>query len=102
MNAFKKHHKGIENYICSDFGIKAMYYDSLIMEDCLTQLMLRKGIVVLPEHDELFCPHDKINIVKDQMAESYCKVMKTALIENKVLTKSQPLPDHIKPVITLG
>ena len=108
LRNFKKHHYKISNYICSDFGIKAMYYDSLIMQYCLNELMIKNRnnnqeiIYVLPEHDELLCPRDKVEVVKKQMEAQYRKVMKMALVENGKLDKDEPLPDYIKPVITLG
>lgn len=99
--AFIEKHKAIENYICSDFGIKGMFYDSQIMDDCLYELMIKQGIIIYPVHDELLCPADPdvVKVVLAQMEMSYCKVIKDALVQNGKLNKNQPLPDWIKPSI---
>lgn len=101
--AFIEKHNGIEDYICSDFGIKGMYLDSLIMEDCLYQLMVKpkQGIIVYPTHDELLCQNspDTVRLVTEQMVKSYQKVVKDALVQSGKLDKSDPLPEWIKPSI---
>ncbi len=104
LKAFVHHHKPIKHYICSDFGITGMNIDGDIMEDLLYELMIKRGIVVLPVHDELLCHDtpDTIRIVKQQMVDSYRKVMKSVLKKNGVLKKYDDLPDHITPVIKQG
>jgi len=101
--AFIEKHKGIENYICSDFGIKGMFYDSLIMEGCMYELMVKpkQRIVIYSAHDELVCPADPdiVKIVLAQMEKSYCKVIKDALVKSHKLNKNDPLPEWIKPSI---
>lgn len=98
--AFLEKHKDVEEYICSDFGIKAMYYDSLIMGDCYYNLFIKQGIPILSAHDELCFPPDKVDIVLPQMISSYRKVMKDALVQKGMLSKDEPLPDWMVPVIT--
>lgn len=99
--AFIEKHSAIENYICSDFGIKGMFYDSQIMDDCLYNLMIKQGIIIYPIHDELLCPADPdiVKVVLDQMEKSYCKVIKDALVRCRKLNKNEPLPEWIKPSI---
>jgi len=84
-----------------DFAIDAMWLDSQIIEDCLIELMLKKGIVLLPLHDELMCPddHDIIAVVEEQMILSYRKILKQALVKKNFLKPDEPLPEKIKPVI---
>lgn len=101
--AFIEKHKDIENYICSDFGIKGMYLDSLIMDDCLYELMVkpRQGVTIWPVHDELLCPADPdiVKLVMDQMVKSYRKVVKNALVQGNKLKKNEVLPEWVKPSI---
>lgn len=99
--AFIDKHKAIENYICSDFGIKGMFYDSQIMDDCLHKLMIKRGIVIYSAHDEALCfpDPDIVKIVLAQMEKSYCKVIKDALVQSHKLNKTEPLPEWIKPSI---
>lgn len=103
LKAFVHHHKPIRHYICSDFGITGMNIDGDIMEDLLYELMIKKGIVVLPVHDELLCHDtlDTIRIVKQQMVDSYRKVMTSVLRKNGILKKGADLPDYITPIIKL-
>jgi len=104
--AFIEKHKAIENYICSDFGIKGMFYDSEIMDDCLRKLMIKpkQSIVVYSAHDELLCLSDPdiVKFVLAQMEKSYCKVIKDALVQSHKLNKNDPLPEWIKPSIKCG
>ena len=69
------------------------------MEDCLRTLLVNDGIVILPVHDELLCPFDKVDAVKEQMIKSYRKILRLALIDNGNLNKNEPLPEDLVPVI---
>ena len=71
----------------------------MIIEDCLKELMVKQNIIVLPVHDELLCPADKVDIVKEQMIKSYRKVIRKALIEKKILSGEDALRDDIRPII---
>jgi len=105
IRKFKSHHSDIKEYICNDFGIDAMYWDAQIMADCMNNLMIKNGIVVLPEHDELlFSPDtpDVADIVEKQMVESYRKILRLALIDNEKLNNDEPLPENLVPVIKPG
>jgi hypothetical protein len=74
----------------------------MMIEDCLKELMVKQGVIVLPVHDELLCPADKVDIVFKQMVSSYRKSMRLALIQKKLLTSNDPLPDYIKPIVKDG
>lgn len=102
LDAFIEKHKSIENFICSDFGVTAMYHDGLIIEDCLRELVLNSGIIVLPVHDELLCPSECVDFVKNQMIQSYRKVLKQVLVKNGKLKKSEQLPVEFVPLIKQG
>jgi len=105
LDDFVQSHLKISNYICSDFGIKAMYYDGLIIEDCLRELMIKKGkkgIPILPIHDELLCPVESVDVVKEQMVLSYRKVLKNALVSSGKMAKDDPLPNDLCPIIKQG
>ena len=69
------------------------------MEDCLRTLLVNDGIVILPVHDELLCPLDKVDAVKEQMIKSYRRILERALRENGKLNDDEPLPDNLNPVI---
>ena len=102
LSAFQNHHRQIEGYIASDFGIKAMNYDSRIITDCLRELMIKKKIIILTVHDEILCEEKHIDTVKEQMEESYRKILKWALInDKKLLSKEQPLPDNLKAIVDI-
>jgi len=98
---FRKQHHAIDSFITSDFGIKAMYYDSNIIADCLSELMIKKGIFILTVHDEILCERKNINEVKKQMEISYRKVLKKALVERKLIGKEQPLPDDLQAIVDI-
>ena len=46
LKAFEDQHKEIKNYINSDYGLKAMYCDSMMIEDCLKELLIKQNIIV--------------------------------------------------------
>lgn len=98
---FRKQHYSIDSFITSDFGIKAMYYDANIITDCLSELMIKKGIFILSVHDEILCERKNIDEVKKQMEISYRKVLKKALIERKVIGKEQLLPDDLQAIVDI-
>jgi len=50
---FRQQHREIDSFITSDFGVKAMYYDSNVITDCLSELMIKRGIFILTVHDEI-------------------------------------------------
>jgi hypothetical protein len=102
LDDFAGEHKAIKDTaLFKDFAIDAMWLDSRIIEDCLIELMINKGIVVLPLHDELMCPDDPdiIAVVEEQMVLSYRKILKQALVEKNLWNHDDPLPDYIKPAI---
>ncbi|CAK8722949.1 MAG: hypothetical protein CDV28_16611 [Candidatus Electronema aureum] len=78
-----------------------MYYDSNIITDCLSELMIKKGIFILSVHDEILCERKNIDEVNNQMEISYRKVLKKALIERKVIGKEQSLPDELQAIVDL-
>ncbi|MGX9728139.1 MAG: hypothetical protein ACTFAK_12725 [Candidatus Electronema sp. VV] len=98
---FRRQHYAIDSFITSDFGIKAMYYDSNIITDCLSELMIKKEIFILTVHDEILCEMENIDEVEKQMKISYRKVLKKALIERKVIGKEQPLPDDLQAIVDI-
>lgn len=95
---FRKQHHEIDSFITSDFGVKAMYYDSNIIAYCLSELMIKRGIFILTIHDEILCQKNNVEKVKQQMEISYRKVLKKALVERKVIGKEQ-LPDELLQAI---
>lgn len=102
LNDFQGHHRQIEDYIASDFGIKAMFYDSKIITDCLRELMVKKKIIILTVHDEILCEDKYIDIVKEQMEKAYRKILQWALVnDKKLLSKNQPLPDNLKAIVDI-
>lgn len=102
LSSFQNHHRQIEDYITSDFGIKAMFYDAKIITDCLRELMIKKKIIILTVHDEILCEEKYIDTVKEQMEKSYRKILKWALVnDKKLLKKDQPLPDNLKAIVDI-
>ena len=99
INDFANFHNKIKERLNSDFAIDAMYLDGQLIDDCLYELMIVMATVVLPVHDELLCPADKVDIVKEQMIKSYRKILKVALIRSGKLNKNEQLPDYIVPKI---
>ncbi len=102
LTDFRRQHYSIDSFITTDFGIKEMYYDSNIITDCLSELMIKKGIFILTVHDEILCERKNIDEVEKQMKMSYRKVLKKALIEGKVIGKEQPLPDELQAIVDIG
>ncbi len=98
---FRRQHHEIDSFITSDFGIKAMYYDANIISDCLSELLIKKGVFILTVHDEILCERKNIDEVEKQMKMSYRKVLKKALIERKVIGKDQALPDDLQALIDI-
>ncbi|CAK8719461.1 hypothetical protein LDFHOB_08890 [Candidatus Electronema aureum] len=98
---FRQQHHGIDSFITSDFGVKAMYYDSNIITDCLSELMIKRGIFILTVHDEILCERKNIEEVKNQMEISYRKVLKKALVERKMIGKEQSLPDELQAIVDI-
>ncbi len=78
-----------------------MFYDSNIISDCLSELMIKRGIFILTVHDEILCKRKNIEEVKNQMEVSYRKVLKRALIERKVIGKKQSLPDDLQAIVDI-
>lgn len=98
---FREQHHAIDSFITSDFGIKAMYYDSNIIAYCLSELMIKKGIFILTVHDEILCERKNIDEVEKQMKISYRKVLKKVLIERKLIGKEKPLPDDLQAIVDI-
>ncbi|MGR0480397.1 MAG: hypothetical protein ACTFAL_03085 [Candidatus Electronema sp. V4] len=101
LTDFRKQHHAIDSFITSDFGVKAMYYDSNIITDCLHELMIKKDIFILTVHDEILCERKNIDEVEKQMKTSYRKVLKKSLLERKVIGKEQPLPDDLQAIVDI-
>ncbi len=98
---FRNQHFEIDDFITSDFGVRAMYYDSNIITDCLSELMIKRGIFILTVHDEILCERKNIDEVKSQMEICYRKVLKKSLVERKVIEKEQSLPDELQAIVDL-
>lgn len=98
---FRKQHHEIDDFIASDFGVREMYYDSNIISDCLSELMIKRGIFILTVHDEILCERKNIDEVKNQMEINYRKVLKKALVERKMIGKEQSLPDDLQAIVDI-
>jgi hypothetical protein len=98
---FRRQHNAIDSFITSDFGIKTMFYDSNIITDCLSKLMIKRGIFILTVHDEILCQKEHVEEVKSQMEISYRKVLKKALVERNVIEKEQSLPDELQAIVDI-
>lgn len=97
---FKNKHCEIDDFITYYFGVKAMYYDSNIITDCLSELMIKRGIfpfngtwlnIVRKKKYWWSKKTDGNNLQED--------TEKKALVERKVIEKEQSLPDELQAIV---
>lgn len=73
IEAFKKVHPDIKDYLNSNRSYELMHIDSVIMQEILIELCNR-NIPVCPVHDSVVCPKIYLNQVKQVMLEVYKKI----------------------------
>lgn len=66
----------ISEYFCSDFGIKAMYYESEIMQEAVN-IFKSQNKVILPVHDSGTVSYQDLELGLDVLRYCYKKIMKT-------------------------
>jgi hypothetical protein len=74
LEAYKKRHPDLVPYIGSGMGVKLQKMDSDMMLETL-RLATEAQIPLLPVHDEVICPIDRANELKEILAQSFKAVM---------------------------
>jgi len=86
VEKFAEHNLDIVDCIGNDTGVALQFYDSVIMQDALEQLM-DLGICGLPVHDEIIVPEQHIETAKQIMIEAY---------------RNQSFTNGFKPTVTIS
>lgn len=74
IDLIKKKHHAIADQFHNDTGARLMRNDSDIAENVMVELILRKGIVVLPVHDSFVVPASKHDELKVAMIEAAFRI----------------------------
>jgi len=86
LEAFKELHKPINDYICSDIGIKLQAKDSKMMKSILSEFT-KKDIIVCPIHDSVIIQKKYEDDMIKAMSENYQHEMQVFNWDVKIDTK---------------
>ncbi|WBU27754.1 hypothetical protein OOZ54_13880 [Rhodopseudomonas palustris] len=72
--AIKFRHDKVRDYFHSGYGIRLQNLDSEMCRYVLTEMIVKRGIVVLPVHDSFICPVSAKELLVEVMKEAFDRV----------------------------